>query len=301
MSKIHTLAMSGMMAMVAAALSGCAVGADDLEGAGLDEEAVGEEQAALTTAETTFASRLSSIESAAPTALPASTPDSLLTVSYVDHSTGLTKTVNLRDLIAAGCSGKLPCAKIREAYHTVATPSAPPTLIGTSAPPTYQTGAVPAQLYECRANATGGGYGWGFVRPEAGLAPITTAAVSTSGVTLDHFRYPGDAATPAGPAWRVSYAQEGLQEAFVGAVDVTVANGTESIPLLRVRNVGLPRNISAIHFPETSSSSNNMGFVLRLNTVCGLAPTTGCGASTDVGKTFRSLYLADYYFVELYT
>jgi hypothetical protein len=202
------------------------------------------------------------------------------------------------------------------AYQTVATPLDPPPL-GTSTSAVlsdYTRSAPAAQVYECRQN--GGTFAWTFLQPEAGLQPITTQPVAgLETLILDHFRYPGaidfgppTGMPPAGPSWRVSAPaldQGGLptsgQTLFIGAPEASVPNGPDNVPLLRLANAaridsGLPSEV----FSRTTPDGTQQGYVLRLNTQGGVAPTKGCDVTEDVGKRERVPYAADYYFIDVF-
>lgn len=245
----------------------------------------------------------------APTALPDGVPADLLRVNLggTDY--------DLRELLGRD-AGSRPSARIVAAYQTVDTPSDPPPLgTGAVSIPTDSTPSAPAaQVYECRAS--GGGFAWTFLRPEAGLRPITREPVpGLETLVLDHFRYPGGidfgaptGTPPVGPAWRVSAPalNQGVptsgQTLFIGAADASVPNGAENVPLLRLSNAarvdqGLPSDV----FSRTTSDGGQRGYVLRLNTVGGIAPASGCASAADEGKRERVPYSADYYFIDVLT
>ncbi|MFP2925268.1 DUF3455 domain-containing protein [Pyxidicoccus sp. 3LG] len=249
------------------------------------------------------------ISNDAPTELPDDVPADLLRVTLG------TTDYDLEELLTRD-PGSRPSARIVAAYRTVATPADPPPL-GTptaSISPDYTRSAPAAQVYECRQS--GAAFAWAFLQPEAGLEPITTDDVPGLGtLVLDHFRYPGGidygpptGTPPVGPAWRVSAPalNQGVptsgQTLFIAAADVSVPNGTANVPLLRLSNAaridqGLPSDV----FSRTTSDGAQRGYVLRLNTEGGIAPTTGCTSATDVGNRQRVPYVADYYFVEVLT
>lgn len=273
---------------------------------GCDDEPV-DEAAAATEAVRQIAER-------APTGLPADVPDELLRVTLggVEY--------NLRELLSRPSDSR-PSARIVAAYRTVSTPAnAPP--FGTpevAAYPPYPTYPQPepaAQVYECRDN--GAAVTWVFARPEAGLQPITSQPIpALDSLVLDHFRYPGGidfgpptGTPPVGPAWRVSApvldpgTPTAGQTLFVGSVDVTVANGSGNIPLLRLVNVArIDRGLPSDVFSRTTSDGTQTGYVLRLNTVGGIAPKTGCGRGEipDWTNRGRVPYSADYYFIDVLT
>ncbi|MFE8596408.1 DUF3455 domain-containing protein [Archangium violaceum] len=245
----------------------------------------------------------------APVGLPGNVPEVLLQVTLGGAQ------YDLRDLLGRP-SGSRPSARIVSAYKTVDTPAEPPPL-GTPAMsimPDYTRSASAAQVYECRQS--GSGFAWVFLQPEAGLEPLTTQPVQAlETLTLDHFRYPGaidygppTGTPPAGASWRVSAPalDTGVptfgQSLFIGAVEASVPNGPDNVPLLRVANVaridqGLPSEV----FSRTSSDGTQTGYVLRLNTLGGIAPVVGCGSAEDVGKRERVPYAADYYFIDVLT
>jgi Protein of unknown function (DUF3455) len=253
-----------------------------------------------------YIKQIGAIRDHAPKALPAGVPTALLEFTRATFSTenGTYEggPGNLGTMIATGWNGS-ETAYIVAAYRTTTTPSTRPTLEGANVPPTYQTNAPAAQVYECRN--TNGSFAWTFIRPEAGLTPITTQPVTTSVLHMDHFRHPGvpSKGIPAGPGWRVMdrFSTFG-RDHFIGALEVSVPNGAANIPLLRLRAVPerLGESTAAFPWPPDPEYFENFdGFVLRLNTKGGLAPTTGCAKQADVGKTHRSPYSADYYFVQV--
>ncbi|WP_205525603.1 DUF3455 domain-containing protein [Pyxidicoccus trucidator] len=243
------------------------------------------------------------------TELPDDVPADLLRVSMggADY--------DLRELLSRA-PGSRPSARIVAAYQTVSTPlDAPPLGTSSASLPTDVTPSAPAaQVYECRNSL--GLFAWSFLRPEAGLRPLTTEpVVGLETLILDHFRYPGGidygpptGTPPIGPAWRVSAAalNQGVptsgQSLFIGAADASVPNGAENVPLLRLSNAaridtGLPSDV----FSRTTSDGSQRGYVLRLNTLGGIAPTSGCAGAADEGKLERVPYTADYYFLEVQT
>jgi len=131
---------------------------------------------------------------------------------------------------------------------------------------------VPAkgvQIYECRAKKDSGGYEWAFVAPDAQLSDRTGRAIGTHG---------------AGPSWQAS---DGSR--VVGTVKQRADAPTAgAIPwlLLTAKSDGPPGAFSKV----TS--------IQRVNTVGGVAPETGCGATTNGTKT-RVAYTADYYFFQV--
>ena len=91
------------------------------------------------------------------------------------------------------------------------------------------------------------------------------------------------------------------QTLFIGAVEAMAANGPDNIPFLRVAHVArIDQGLPMDPFSRTLPDGRRRGYVLRLNTTGGIAPTTGCSAATDIGQRYRSPYLADYYFIDVF-
>jgi Protein of unknown function (DUF3455) len=258
-------------------------------------------------------SALAELALSAPKNLPQNTPAVLLQLEN--------GKVDLGALITNQTQGALPSARIVSAFRTTDTPSeTSKRALANGVKPTYESSAPAAQVYECIANKDTGALEWTFTRPEAGLVPITEGNKSIRGLDqliFDHFLFPGGidvgqtASPPKGPAWRVSAPaldrdlEAGGQAFFVGAVDLKAKNGDLNIPLLRVRNVAFVNHIDdpkvqslPFAYSGETSKSKQLGFVLRLNTQGGLAPTGTC--SKDA-KPVRSPYATEYYFVELTT
>jgi hypothetical protein len=245
----------------------------------------------------------------APTRLPTGLPMDLLRVTI-----GGTQ-YDLEELLGRS-TDYVPYARIVAAYRTVSTPQDPPPF-GTSTnavSPDYTRSVEAAQVYECRQN--GAVFTWTLLQPEAGLEPITTPAVQgLETLILDHFRYPGGidyglptGMPPAGPSWRVSApalnqgSPTSGQTLFIGAVEATVPNGPDNVPLLRVANVArVDQDFPSDVFSRTSSDTNQLGFVLRLATEGGISPAAGCSSAADIGQRYRSPYSADYYFINIST
>jgi Protein of unknown function (DUF3455) len=262
------------------------------------------------------------IDRATPQSLPPNIPAALLEVTLP----GVGSTFNLDTVL------KQPGTQIDE-YHTVYasikrvfrttdTLAIVPQL-GTAAAPVdvpAASGAPAAQVYGCSATPTG--HAWTFLRPEAGLSLVLTSPVADSWrERFDHFRNPGGisystviagSASPGlGPAWRqtrgVPFADQKL---FVAAVEANVPNAG-TIPQLRLRNVSAvasgtaPPSVYPFSWGSQRVLSNGspdtygpFGYVLRLNTQGGTAPTQPCSAA-NVNAEVRSPYYAEYYFIQV--
>lgn len=125
---------------------------------------------------------------------------------------------------------------------------------------------VGVQIYACTATATG--YAWVFTAPEANLLDKHGRTVGK------HF---------AGPTWE--WLKD--QSTVVGAKVAGLTVDASAIPWLLLKaasNTG-------------DGKMSKITFVQRLSTVGGLAPASGCDATT-VGASARVPYTAQYYFFE---
>jgi len=125
------------------------------------------------------------------------------------------------------------------------------------------------QIYECRASTVQpGSYEWTLVAPEAEL-------FDTGGNRIGrHF---------GGPSW-----QSNDGSTIVGSVKERAdAPAADAIPwlLLSAKSVG------------TEGSFSKVTSVLRVNTVGGVAPRSGCSQAT-AGASARMDYTANYYFFD---
>jgi len=131
---------------------------------------------------------------------------------------------------------------------------------------TYWVPARGMQIYECRQRASGAGFEWAFVAPDAELLDAFGSLIGRHG---------------AGPYWE---SNDGSR--VVGTVkaraDAPVKNAIPWL-LLTTKSSG-----SAGRFNQVTS-------IQRLNTVGGVAPTTGCGEES-LGRTIHVPYSADYVF-----
>jgi hypothetical protein len=120
-----------------------------------------------------------------------------------------------------------------------------------------------SQIYICTAN------GWTFKAPQANLLSVDGQIVGT------HF---------AGPTWKFHDGSSVVGMKLAGAsVDAT------AIPWL------LLKAISTTDSPDGDGRFADITYVQRLSTGGGLAPTSGCDAST-VGQQIGVPYTADYFF-----
>jgi hypothetical protein len=130
--------------------------------------------------------------------------------------------------------------------------------------------ATGTQNYTCQpSSASSTGYAWTFVAPSATL-------VDDKGKTIvTHF---------AGPTWQ---AKDG--SSVVAALDKSVPGAPGAIAWLRLRATSTTRG------PHHGDRLTATTYIQRVNTTGGLAPASGCDAST-VGAAANVPYTADYYF-----
>ncbi|MGH2350843.1 MAG: DUF3455 domain-containing protein [Chloroflexota bacterium] len=127
--------------------------------------------------------------------------------------------------------------------------------------------ATGTQNYTCQATSTG--YAWTFV------APAATLVHGKGNQTITHF---------AGPTWQ---AHDGSAVVAAGVAGVPVTPG--AIPWL------LLRATSTMPGPDGGDRLTATTYIQRVNTTGGLAPTSGCDATT-VGAAANVPYTSDYYF-----
>ena len=142
--------------------------------------------------------------------------------------------------------------------------------------------AVGTQNYVCLPS--GSGFAWTLFTPQAALFdggnnPVTTHFFSPNPFENGKVRATWQHARDTSTVWG---------ESVVPSSDPAfVAPG--AIPWLRIKVVGRDG-------PTHGHALTATTYVQRLNTVGGIAPSTGCAQSTDVGKQAFVPYTADYYF-----
>ena len=128
----------------------------------------------------------------------------------------------------------------------------------------FRYDAVGVQIYTCAATATG--FAWTFVAPEATLYKKRKIAGT-------HY---------AGPTWR---SKDG--STVVGAKIAAATPDATAIPWLLLGATATTGD----------GKMSGVTFIQRLETTGGLAPATGCDATT-VGAGARVPYTATYYFYQ---
>jgi hypothetical protein len=166
-------------------------------------------------------------------------------------------------------------------------PALPPVLIPDGATPYLRTHAVGTQNYVCIA--TGAGLAWRFVGPQATLF-VTLFGVEQQVTT--HFLSPNpDEAAIARATWQASFDSSRVWARATQMVDDTAVIGTGNIPWLLLQKVGARRG------PTGGSLLSQATWIQRVNTVGGVAPSTGCSQSTDAGAMALVPYSTDYVFL----
>ena len=145
--------------------------------------------------------------------------------------------------------------------------------------------AVGTQDYICLPS--GSGFAWTFFGPQATLfdddeeqviAHFLSPNPFQSGTPRATWQHSQDTST----VWAVATpATTSFDSAFVAP---------DAIPWLLLQVVG------AQDGPTGGDKLSETTFIQRLNTSGGIAPSTGCTSSTDVGKKALVPYMADYFF-----
>ena len=188
----------------------------------------------------------------------------------------------------------------RALAQKITTPATPAAITPPAGNSAFLAGhAEGTQGYVCLPTSTGASWTVNGSRPEAVLS-----AGSSSGKDweITHFLSPDtnpneNAPNPlpfGSPTWRSS--QDG-SVVWAKALTSTVASGSDpscpnfgAIPCLLLQAIGSKPGRSR------GGDVSQTSFIQRLNTNGGLAPGTGCSASTDVGRQTLVAYTADYYF-----
>ena len=143
--------------------------------------------------------------------------------------------------------------------------------------------AIGTQGYICLLSASG--FTWTFFGPQATLFNEHDEQIIT------HFLSPNpvETGTPPLATWQDS---EDTSKVWgrLARPDALVTPDPTAIPWLLLQVVG------AQDGPTGGDELSGTTYIQRLNTVGGLAPTTGCTASTDVGTRSLVAYTAEYFF-----
>ena len=143
--------------------------------------------------------------------------------------------------------------------------------------------AVGTQDYICLPSASG--FAWTFFGPQATLFNDNDKQVITHFLSPNPFA--GD--TPS-VTWQHSRGTSTVWGTAIASSSDPAFVAPGAIPWLLVQVVGAQDGPTGGH--ELTATT----FIQRLNTSGGVAPSTGCALSTDVGKKALVPYTADYFF-----
>jgi len=143
--------------------------------------------------------------------------------------------------------------------------------------------AVGTQDYICLPS--GSGFAWTFFGPQATLFNDDDEQVIT------HFLSPNpfESGTPRA-TWQHSQDTSTVWAMAIASSSNPGFVAPDAIPWLLLQVVG------AQNGPTGGDTLTATTFIQRLNTSGGIAPSTGCTLSTDVGKKKLVPYTADYFF-----
>jgi hypothetical protein len=132
---------------------------------------------------------------------------------------------------------------------------------------------------------SGSGFAWTFFAPQATLFTDDDKQVIT------HFLSPNpfESGIPR-PTWRHSQDTSTVRGLPIASSSDPTFVARDAIPWLLIEATG------AQDGPTHGHTLTKTRFVQRVNTFAGIAPSTGCALSTDVGKSALVAYKADYFF-----
>jgi hypothetical protein len=143
--------------------------------------------------------------------------------------------------------------------------------------------AVGTQNFICLPGASG--FAWTFLGPQATLFKDDDKQVTTHFLSAN----PVEGGTLR-PTWQHSRDTSAVWGMAIGSSSDPAFVAPGAIPWLLLRVVG------AQDGPTGGHRLSGASFIQRLNTSGGVAPSTGCALSADVGKTALVPYTADYFF-----
>ena len=144
--------------------------------------------------------------------------------------------------------------------------------------------AVGTQSYICQPS--GATFAWTFVKPQATLSDDNHEQIVTHFLSTNQFETPA----AARPTWQDSVDTSRVWgKAIANSSDPNFVAGG-AIPWLLLQVVGSQPG------PTGGTALTATTFLQRLTTSGGVAPSTGCAQSTDVGNTALVPYTADYFF-----
>jgi hypothetical protein len=143
--------------------------------------------------------------------------------------------------------------------------------------------AVGTQNYVCLPS--GAGFAWTFSGPQATLFDDDDEQVITHFLSPN----PNEGDTPRA-TWQHSEDTSTVWAIAIASYFTPGFNARGDIPWLLLKVVG------AQDGPTGGPALTRTTYIQRLNTSGGVAPSTGCTLSTDVGKRALVPYTADYFF-----
>jgi hypothetical protein len=143
--------------------------------------------------------------------------------------------------------------------------------------------AIGTQNYICLPS--GAGFAWTFFGPQATLFDDDDEQVITHFLSAN----PDEGDTPRA-TWQHSQDTSTVWAMAIASYSTPGFNARGDIPWLLLQVVG------AQDGPTSGNKLTVTTFIQRLNTSGGVAPSTGCSLSTDVGKRALVPYTADYFF-----
>jgi hypothetical protein len=144
---------------------------------------------------------------------------------------------------------------------------------------------VGTQNYSCQPSLTIGQVAWVLFTPQATLFTDQGEQLTS------HFNSPNpvEGGTVVRATWRDSQDTSTVWAKATGVVSVT----PDDIAWVRLQVVGAEVG------PTGGNTLSGTTFIQRLNTVGGLAPSTGCDLPTDIGHKAFVPYTADYFFYKI--
>jgi hypothetical protein len=170
-------------------------------------------------------------------------------------------------------------SSLADADHVIP-PPVPPTLQVPTGNKAFREGAgIGTQDYICLLSSSG--FAWTFFGPQGTLFDMRDEQIITHFLSPN----PSENGTP-----RVTWQDSEDTSKIWGLTIASVTVQPDAIPWLLVQVVG------AEDGPTGDDKLSEVTFVQRLNTVGGVAPSSGCAASGDVGKIALVPYSSNYFF-----
>lgn len=151
----------------------------------------------------------------------------------------------------------------------------------------FKAHAVGTQNYVCLPNASG--VSWTFVAPEATLFQTFRGELSQQMATHFLSANAAESGLPR-PTWQHSFDSSRVWARMLASSTDPSFVEPGAIPWLLLTVVG------AADGPEGGAFLAQAALIHRLNTAGGVAPTTGCNHSTQIGALALVPYTADYFF-----